>query len=152
MQFLPLSAMLTLPPPPPPLPPLRHFRTLYPMHTTLSILLCHPFPSIILSPFIFATIQTVGTPPRREKGGRRRVVREGRRGQGGHGKTKKRGREKNQLRGRNEQGATSGRRRGDGFRGMRSGASGNDEREDGGVTLFFCAPARVRYWFFLFYN
>lgn len=84
MQFLPLSAMLTPPPPPPPLPPLRHFRTLYPMHTTLSILLCHPFPSIILSPFIFATIQTVGTPPRREKGGRRRVVREGR-GEGGRG-------------------------------------------------------------------
>ena len=48
---------------------------------------------------------------------------------------------KNQLRGRNEQGATTGRL-GDGFCGMRI-ASGNDEKT-GESPYFFVRPARAR--------
>lgn len=132
MQFLPLSAMLT--PSPSPLPPLTPLpnsisHAHQPLHPPSSVIRSL---SIILSPFIFATIQRGCryTPAWRKMEGRVR-----------RGKT--RGGEKNQLRGRNEQGATSGKKKktpGMDLRGMRSGASGNDEREEGGSHPIFLCP------------
>ena len=118
MQFLPLSAILPLL-----LFQLHHFPTPYPMCARYSFIsLLHlPLPSNI-SCFVFTSIRQKYSPKRGWA-------------------ERRRGREKNQLRGRNEQGATTGRR-GVGFCGMRI-AGGNDEKT-GESPYFFVHPARAR--------